>query len=105
MLHGVHYPPESAKPFGRACCGFSDLALCTPGKAVVRSIVNYRVRFTFFQRLLHRFGSTLDQMRRVWVTLLALLFSFPLISPAVWVLGTESSLATCCRRSGTHHCA
>ena len=33
------------------------------------------------------------------------LFSFSLISPAVFVSGAESNLLECCRRDGKHRCA
>jgi hypothetical protein len=56
-------------------------------------------------RLADPFGSKLDQMRRVWATLLTLLFSLSLIIPAVSAADAESSLPACCRRNGTHHCS
>ena len=43
-------------------------------------------------------------MRRVWATLLLVLFNFSLISPAVLRTDTESSLPACCRRDGRHGC-
>jgi hypothetical protein len=42
-------------------------------------------------------------MRRVPAILLVLVFSFPLIAPALLRDG-ESNLPACCRRNGSHHC-
>jgi hypothetical protein len=44
-------------------------------------------------------------MRRVLALLLMALFSFSLISPAVFASDPDSKLPACCRRGGTHHCA
>lgn len=44
-------------------------------------------------------------MRRISAILLMALFSFSLISPAVFAPDAESNLPACCRRSGKHHCA
>jgi hypothetical protein len=43
-------------------------------------------------------------MRRALAWFLLLVFSFPLIAPAV-LADAESSLPECCRRGGKHHCA
>src|SRR5580704_13571707 len=43
-------------------------------------------------------------MRRALASFLLLVFSFPLIAPAV-LAGAESNLPECCRRGGKHHCA
>ena len=44
------------------------------------------------------------EMRRARAVLLLFLFSFSLITPALFVR-TESNLPVCCRRNGHHHCA
>jgi hypothetical protein len=44
-------------------------------------------------------------VRRISAILLLALFSFSLISPAVFAADPESSLPACCRRNGKHHCA
>lgn len=44
-------------------------------------------------------------MRRAWAALMVLLFSFPLIAPALASRPDESRLPACCRRNGKHHCA
>ena len=51
------------------------------------------------------FGSTMFAMRRMSAILLMALFSFSLISPAVFASDAESNLPACCRRGGNHHCA
>ena len=43
-------------------------------------------------------------MRRMSAILLMALFSFSLISPAVFVADADSKLPVCCRRGGKHHC-
>jgi hypothetical protein len=43
-------------------------------------------------------------MRRIFAMLLVSLFSFSLISPAVFASDGDSSLPACCRRAGKHHC-
>lgn len=49
--------------------------------------------------------STMMKMRRVLAMLLAALFSFSLISPAVLASDAGSRLPACCRRGGQHGCA
>lgn len=44
-------------------------------------------------------------MRRCLASLLVALFSFALISPAVFASNAEGSLPACCRRAGKHHCS
>jgi hypothetical protein len=44
-------------------------------------------------------------MRRALAILLMALFSFPLISPALFASDADSNLPACCRRGGKHHCA
>ena len=44
-------------------------------------------------------------MRRALAILLMAVFSFPLISPALFASDAESNLPACCRRDGKHHCA
>lgn len=44
-------------------------------------------------------------MRRTLALLLMALFSFSLISPAVFASDPDSKLPACCRRGGKHHCA
>ena len=44
-------------------------------------------------------------MRRIFALLLMALFSFSLISPAVFAQDADSKLPACCRLSGKHHCA
>jgi hypothetical protein len=44
-------------------------------------------------------------MRRISAILLVALFSFSLISPALFAQVAGSELPTCCRRAGKHHCA
>lgn len=44
-------------------------------------------------------------MRRSLALLLMALFSFSLISPAVFASDPDSKLPECCRRGGKHHCA
>jgi hypothetical protein len=44
-------------------------------------------------------------MRRVASALLVLVFSLPLIAPALASAPDESQLPACCRRNGKHHCA
>ena len=43
-------------------------------------------------------------MRRALAILLAVLFSFELIAPAL-LAGAAPDLPACCRRNGKHHCA
>jgi len=43
-------------------------------------------------------------MRRVWATLVLVLFSFSLIGPLVSA-NVQSGVPACCRRAGKHHCA
>lgn len=43
-------------------------------------------------------------MRRALAVLLLLVFSFPLIAPALTATPDDSSLPACCRRNGKHHC-
>jgi hypothetical protein len=43
-------------------------------------------------------------VRRVCAILLMALFSFSLISPAVFASDDDSRLPACCRRGGKHHC-
>ena len=43
-------------------------------------------------------------MQRISAVLLLALFSFPLISPAVFA-DADSKLPACCRRDGKHRCA
>jgi hypothetical protein len=43
-------------------------------------------------------------MRRMLASLLLVLFSFPLIAPAL-LANTVSGLPACCLRNGKHHCA
>lgn len=43
-------------------------------------------------------------MRRALASLLLVLFSFPLVAPAL-ASGTAAQLPPCCRRDGKHHCA
>ncbi|HEY3741348.1 MAG TPA: hypothetical protein VGL53_15965 [Bryobacteraceae bacterium] len=43
-------------------------------------------------------------MRRSLASLLVALFSFALISPAVFASDADDSLPACCRRVGEHHC-
>jgi len=47
---------------------------------------------------------TMISMRRVSAVLLVALFSFSLISPAVFASDADSKLPACCRRGGKHHC-
>jgi hypothetical protein len=42
-------------------------------------------------------------MRRTLASILLTLLSFPLIAPLL--ANTDSSLPTCCRRNGKHHCS
>jgi hypothetical protein len=44
-------------------------------------------------------------MRRAFAALLVLVFSFPLIAPALASSPDASQLPACCRRNGKHHCA
>lgn len=44
-------------------------------------------------------------MRRVCASLLMLIFSLPLIAPALASTPDDSQLPACCRRGGKHHCA
>jgi hypothetical protein len=44
-------------------------------------------------------------MRRAFATLLVLVFSLPLIAPALTSGSDASQLPACCRRSGRHQCA
>ena len=44
-------------------------------------------------------------MRRISASLLIVLFSASLISPALFARDDESNLPPCCRRAGKHHCA
>jgi len=44
-------------------------------------------------------------MRRACASLLLLVFSLPLIAPALASLPDDSQLPACCRRGGKHHCA
>lgn len=44
-------------------------------------------------------------MRRVSALLLIALFSFSLISPALFASNADANLPACCRREGKHHCA
>jgi hypothetical protein len=46
----------------------------------------------------------MNAMRRVFATLLVVVFSGSLIAPAL-VADSESQLPACCRRLGEHHCA
>jgi hypothetical protein len=48
--------------------------------------------------------STLGVMRRILAILLLALFSFSLVSPAVFASDADSKLSPCCRRNGKHHC-
>jgi hypothetical protein len=43
-------------------------------------------------------------MRRVWATLLVVVFSFALIGPDA-LSSAERNLPACCRSNGKHHCA
>src|SRR5258708_24907648 len=43
-------------------------------------------------------------MKRALASLLLVLFSFPLISPALFA-NSAPTLPSCCRRDGKHHCA
>lgn len=43
-------------------------------------------------------------MRRVVAISLMALFSFSLISPAMFAQDSDSKLPACCRRGGKHHC-
>jgi len=43
-------------------------------------------------------------MRRILASLLLVLFSFPLIAPAL-LANTARDLPACCLRNGKHHCA
>jgi hypothetical protein len=43
-------------------------------------------------------------MRRALATLLMAVFSFSLISPALFAADPDSKLPLCCRRAGNHHC-
>jgi hypothetical protein len=43
-------------------------------------------------------------MRRALASFLLLVFSFPLIAPAVYA-DAQSNLPECCRRAGNHRCA
>ncbi len=47
----------------------------------------------------------MSAMRRGLAILLMVLFSFPLISPALFASDAGSNLPACCRRGGRHHCA
>jgi hypothetical protein len=47
----------------------------------------------------------MSPMRRVWSALLVLVFSLPLIAPALVSAPDDSQLPACCRRHGKHHCA
>jgi len=44
-------------------------------------------------------------MRRAWAAILMVLFSYPLIAPALASGPDDSQLPACCRRNGKHHCA
>jgi hypothetical protein len=44
-------------------------------------------------------------MRRTFAAVLVLVFSLPLITPALAPAPDDSQLPACCRRSGEHHCA
>lgn len=44
-------------------------------------------------------------MRNALAVLLMIVFSLPLIAPALASSPDESSLPACCRRNGRHHCA
>ncbi len=44
-------------------------------------------------------------MRRALAAMLVVLFSFPLIAPALASGPNDSQLPACCRRNGKHHCA
>ena len=44
------------------------------------------------------------RMRRILASLLLVLFSFPLIAPAL-LANTARDLPACCLRNGKHHCA
>jgi len=44
-------------------------------------------------------------MRRAFAMLLVGMFSFSLISPAVFAEHADAKLPACCRRDGKHHCA
>jgi hypothetical protein len=46
----------------------------------------------------------MSAMRRISAILLMALFSFSLISPAVFASDVDSKLPACCRRGGKHHC-
>jgi len=47
----------------------------------------------------------MSAMRRALAILLLGLFSFPLITPALFASDADSNLPACCRRGGKHHCA
>jgi hypothetical protein len=47
----------------------------------------------------------MSAMRRALAILLLALFSFPLITPALFASDEDSNLPACCRRGGKHHCA
>ena len=44
-------------------------------------------------------------MRRLLATLLLTIFSYSLISPALFASDADSKLPACCRRNGAHRCA
>lgn len=44
-------------------------------------------------------------MRRAFAAVLVLVFSFPLIAPALASVPGDAQLPACCRRGGKHHCA
>jgi hypothetical protein len=44
-------------------------------------------------------------VRRALATLLLAVFSFSLISPAVFAARPDDNLPACCRRAGKHHCS
>jgi len=48
---------------------------------------------------------TVDSMRRAFAAVLVLVFSLPLIVPALASNPDEANLPACCRRDGKHHCA
>lgn len=50
-------------------------------------------------------GDTMERMRRILASLLAGLFSFLLIAPALSASDPDANLPACCRRDGKHHCA
>ena len=46
-----------------------------------------------------------SRMRRALATLLLVVFSLPLIAPALASTPDDAQLPACCRRHGKHHCA